>query len=78
MDFSGSSDRKHISASGQLAEMDFNFAESDSAGPVSVQLRDLSMQADKQENANGFALGPSSATIKRVTIQSASDQQIEL
>ena len=78
MDFSGSSDRKHISASGQLAEMDFNFAESDSGGPVSVQLRDLSLQADKQENANGFALGPSSATIKRVTIQSSPDQQIEL
>ena len=78
LDFSGSSDRKHISASGQLAEMDFDFAESNRGGPVSVQLRDLSLQADKQENANGFALGPSSATIKRVMIQASQDQQIEL
>lgn len=78
LDFSGSSDRKHISASGQLAEMDFDFAEGNRGGPVSVQLRDLSLQADKQENANGFALGPSSATIKRVMIQASQDQQIEL
>lgn len=78
LDFSGSSDRKHTSASGQLAEMDFDFAESNRGGPVSVQLRDLSLQADKQENANGFALGPSSATIKRVMIQASQDQQIEL
>jgi len=78
MDFSGSSDRKHISASGQMAEMDFHFAESNRGGPISVQLRDLSLQADKQENANGFALGPSSATIKRVMIQSSQDLQIEL
>lgn len=78
LDISASSDRKHVRINGQLAEMDFDFAESNRGGPASVQLRDLSLQADKQENASGFGLGPSSATIKRMLIEASPDMQIEL
>lgn len=71
-----SSDRKHVGFSGQLAEFDFAKAGNDQ--PISVQLRDLSLQADKQENASGFALGPSSVTIRHVLIQSSPQMQVEL
>ncbi|GIZ10720.1 YdgA family protein [Pseudomonas sp. NCCP-436] len=71
-----SSDRKRIGFSGQLAE--FDFAETGYDQPVSMQLRDLRLQADKQENANGFALGPSSVMIRRMLIQPSAQMQVEL
>ncbi|WP_061238896.1 YdgA family protein [Ectopseudomonas composti] len=78
LDISVSADRKRVSLSGQLAEFDFDIAESSNDRPVSLKMRDLSLQAEKQKNASGFALGPSSVTIRSMTIQSSPEMQIEL
>ncbi|WP_259758337.1 YdgA family protein [Pseudomonas sp. GCEP-101] len=76
--FSVSGDKKNVSAVGKLAEVDLDFTDPSTGQPAKVQLRDLGMQGDKKENANGFALGPSSATIKSLNIQSPGAPAVEL
>ncbi|MCG8908381.1 MULTISPECIES: YdgA family protein [unclassified Pseudomonas] len=76
--FSVSADKKDVSAVGNLAEVDLDFTDENTGQPARVQLRDLGMQGDKKENANGFALGPSSATIKSLNIKSPGAPEVEL
>lgn len=78
VNFSVSGDKKDVRADGKLAEMDLVFLDPQSGNPVRVELRDLGMQGDKKENANGFALGPSSVSVKTLRIKSEGSPEVEL
>lgn len=78
INFSVSADKKDVRADGKLAEADMLFLDPQSGQPVRVELRDLGMQGDKKENANGFALGPSSVSLKTLRIKSEGSPEVEL
>ncbi|MBB4861857.1 uncharacterized protein YdgA (DUF945 family) [Pseudomonas nitritireducens] len=78
VNFTVSADKKDMTAVGNLAEVDLDFTDENSGQPARVELRDLGMQGDKKENANGFALGPSSATIKSLHVKSPGSPEVEL
>lgn len=57
-----------FSMEGQLKEIDLNLT--GTAGkPVQMSIRGIRMTADKEEDANGFALGPSALTVERMDVQ---------
>ncbi|WP_371232113.1 YdgA family protein [Pseudomonas sp. QE6] len=78
VNFSVSGDKKDVRADGQLAEADLVFLDPQSGQPVQVQLRDLGIAGDKKENANGFALGPSSVSLKSLHVKAPGSPDVEL
>lgn len=78
VNFSVSGDKKDVRADGQLAEADLLFLDPESGQPVRVEMRDLGIRGDKQENANGFALGPSSVSLKSLHVKAEGKPEVEL
>lgn len=78
INFSVSGDKKDVRADGKLAEADLVFLDPQSGQPVRVEVRDLGMQGDKKENTNGFALGPSSVSLKTLRIKAEGSPEVEL
>lgn len=76
VDFSVSGDKKNVRANGLLPEVDMAFRQGEQM--THVELRDLGMQGDKKENANGFALGSSSVSLKRLLVKSEGNPDVEL
>ncbi|MNN01426.1 hypothetical protein D3C81_1140430 [compost metagenome] len=73
-----SGDRKDVRIDGKLAEADLVLLDPEDGTPIRVELRDLGLEGDKKENANGFALGPSSVNVKSLRIKSESLPEVEL
>lgn len=66
--FEAADDATAFRVDGELKEVDLNLA--GAAGkPVRMSIRGIGMSADKEEDANGFALGPSALTVERMDIQ---------
>nr|WP_294976278.1 YdgA family protein [uncultured Pseudomonas sp.] len=78
VNFSVSGDRKDVRADGRMAEADLVFFDPQSGQPVQVQLRDLDIAGDKRENANGFALGPSSVSLRSLRVKAPGSPEVEL
>jgi uncharacterized protein YdgA (DUF945 family) len=66
--FEAAEDATAFRMDGELKEVDFNLAGT-TGKPVRMSIRGISMSADKEEDANGFALGPSALTVERTDIQ---------
>jgi len=66
--FEAAEDATAFSLEGELKEIDFNLTGTEGKS-VRMSIRDIGMTADKEEDANGFALGPSALTVERMDIQ---------
>lgn len=76
--YSASAEMKEITLEATLGEVDLTFTDESSGKLGLMRMRDLGIQGNKAENSNGFALGPSVATIKHITIQAPGTPEIEL
>lgn len=61
---------------GELPELDLNLQHVTTGQPVRISVRGLGMSVDNHEDANGFALGPSAVTLKRMEIQSGDEPAV--
>lgn len=66
--FEAAKDATAFRMDGELKEVDLNLTGTASK-PVRMAIRGISLSADKEEDANGFALGPSAVTVERMDIQ---------
>lgn len=71
--FDVAKDASAVRMDGELPEVDINLQGQEGGKPVRMSLRNIGLSADNRENANGFALGPSAVTLKRMEIQAGDD-----
>ncbi len=76
INFEAAKDATAVRMDGELPEVDINLQHSVTGKPVRVSMRGFSLSADKQEDANGLALGPSAVTLKRMEIQTGDDPAV--
>lgn len=76
LNFDATKDATAVRLVGELPEIDANLI-SDTGKPVRFNLRGIGLSADKQEDGNGFALGPSAFTVKHMDIQTG-DTAVEI
>ncbi|WP_217475617.1 YdgA family protein [Stutzerimonas stutzeri] len=69
-------DATTVRLNGELPELDMNLQHSVSGQPVRLSLRGLGLSVDNHEDANGFALGPSAITLKRMEIQTGDEPAV--
>lgn len=76
VNFEATKDTTALRMDGDLPEIDVNLQHSATGKPVRMSLRGLGLSADNQEDANGFALGPSAITLKRMEIQTGEEPAV--
>ncbi len=69
-------DASAVRLNGELAELDMNLQNNATGQPVRLSLRGLGLSMDNHEDANGFAQGPSSITLKRMEIQTGDEPAV--
>jgi uncharacterized protein YdgA (DUF945 family) len=76
VNFDAAKDATAVRMDGALPKAEMNLQHRDSGKRVRVSLRGLGLSADSQEDANGFALGPSAITLKRMEIQTGEEPAV--
>ena len=66
--FEAAEDASAFRMNGKLKEIDLDLT-GKAGTPVRMSIRGVSMSAEKEEDGNGFALGPSALTVERMDIQ---------
>ena len=78
INFEATQDATAVRLDGELPELDMNLQHSATGQPVRISLRGVGLSADNHEDANGFALGPSAVTLKRMEIQTGDEPAVIL
>ena len=78
LSYSVSGDQSHISLQGELPKLSAQFSDEESAETTLVELSQLALEMDKTNQENGFALGPSQASIAQLSVTPPGEAPFEL
>ncbi len=76
INFEAAKNAAAVRMNGELPEIDVNLQHSAADKPIHMNVRGISLSVDNKEDANGFALGPSAITLKRMEIQAGDEPAV--
>ncbi|AHL73621.1 hypothetical protein CH92_00310 [Stutzerimonas stutzeri] len=76
INFDAAKNATAVRMNGELPEIDVNLQHSAVDKPIRMSVRGINLSVDNKEDANGFALGPSAITLKRMEIQAGDEPAV--